>query len=296
MRTEILVKGVLTLKSNSWDLWVIGGDRRQGELAGLLAADGHRVHPFALERYLRCEPGLEGIGEADGVILPLPALNGAGRIGAPMSDLEPEPEAVLDRLRPGQRLLAGRVDGRLRAMAAARGLTAEDYFDREDLAVRNAVPTAEGALRIAMESVPVTIHGASCVVTGFGRVGQALALRLRALGAKVWVAERSPARQALAESLALPWGGFERLPARLATADLVFNTVPAPVLGEGELAALRQGTPVIELASAPGGADSEAAAHYGVRLIPAPGLPGKEAPLTAARALRDTVYHMMQGV
>ena len=112
----------------------------------------------------------------------------------------------------------------------------------------------------------------------------------------MWVAERSPARQALAEGMALPWGSFAELPARLAEADLVFNTVPAPVLGEAELSALRRGTPVIELASAPGGADSEAAAHWGIRLINAPGLPGKEAPLTAARALRDTVYHMMLGV
>lgn len=284
------------MKSNCWELWVIGGDRRQGELAGLLAADGHRVHPFALEQYLRCEAGLEGIEGADGVILPLPALNRAGQISTPLSGWELEPETVLDRLRPGQRLLAGRVDGRLRAMASAHELTAEDYFDREELAVRNAVPTAEGALRIAMEAVPVTIHGASCVVTGFGRVGQALAPRLRALGASVWVAERSPARQALAEGMALPWGSFAELPARLAEADLVFNTVPAPVLGEAELSALRRGTPVIELASAPGGADSEAAAHWGIRLINAPGLPGKEAPLTAARALRDTVYHMMLGV
>ena len=169
-------------------------------------------------------------------------------------------------------------------------------FDREELAVRNAVPTAEGALRLAMEAAPVTLHGAACVVTGFGRVGQALALRLRALGADVWVAERSPARQALAESMSLPCGGFAALPARLSTAELVFNTVPAPVLGEAELAALRQGTPVIELASAPGGVDGEAAAHHGIRVILAPGLPGKEAPLTAARALRDTVYHMMLGV
>lgn len=296
MRTAILIKGVLTLNSNSWELWVIGGDRRQSALAALLAADGHRVHPFALEQDLRCEPGLNGIEGADGVILPLPALNGAGLVNTPLSAVELAPETVLDRLRPGQRLLAGRVDGRLRAMTSARGLTVEDYFDRGELAVRNAVPTAEGALRLAMEAAPVTLHGAACVVTGFGRVGQALALRLRALGADVWVAERSPARQALAESMSLPCGGFAALPARLSTAELVFNTVPAPVLGEAELAALRQGTPVIELASAPGGVDGEAAAHHGIRVILAPGLPGKEAPLTAARALRDTVYHMMLGV
>ena len=32
------------------NFWVIGGDMRQVRLAGLLAADGHSVHTFALEQ------------------------------------------------------------------------------------------------------------------------------------------------------------------------------------------------------------------------------------------------------
>ena len=41
----------------------------------------------------------------------------------------------------------------------------------------NAVPTAEGAVQLAMEQMPVTIHGARVLITGFGRVGQAAARR-----------------------------------------------------------------------------------------------------------------------
>lgn len=279
-----------------WELWIIGGDRRQGVLAGLLAEDGCRVRPYALERYMVCEPSLDGIEGADGVILPLPALDAAGSISVPLSDRTVPVRAVLERMTPGQRLLAGQVDERLRALAGGYGLTAEDYFRREEVAVANAVPTAEGAVRIAMEALPVTVHGAACVVLGFGRCGQALALRLKALGAQVWVAERSPARRAQGESLGLVCGGFEELTGRLCGAQAVFNTVPAPVLGERELSALPPGTPVIDLASSPGGTDGESAAHLGVRLIRAPGLPGKEAPLTAARILRDGIYHIMLGV
>ena len=64
-------------------------------------------------------------------------------------------------------------------MADARGLILRDYFAREELAVANAVPTAEGAVQLAMEQMPVTIHGARVLITGFGRVGQAVALALR---------------------------------------------------------------------------------------------------------------------
>ena len=46
----------------------------------------------------------------------------------------------------------------------------------------------------------------------------------------------------------------------------------------------------IELASAPGGLDADAAACTELRVIRAPGLPGRVAPVTAAAILRDTLY------
>ena len=35
---------------NELNFWVVGGDMRQAKLAELLAADGHTVHAYALER------------------------------------------------------------------------------------------------------------------------------------------------------------------------------------------------------------------------------------------------------
>ena len=67
-------------------------------------------------------------------------------------------------------------------MAQVRGLTIQDYFAREELAVANAVPTAEGAVQLAMEHLPITIHGARVLVVGFGRVGRTTAQRFQALG------------------------------------------------------------------------------------------------------------------
>lgn len=49
-----------------------------------------------------------------------------------------------------------------------------DYLQREELAIANSVPTAEGAIQLAMEELPITISGARCLITGYGRVGQAL--------------------------------------------------------------------------------------------------------------------------
>lgn len=275
--------------------WVVGGDGRQAVLAGLLAGDGHRVHPYALEEALRCENSLDGIENADCVILPLPAVNGEGQLFAPLSKAPLAAGEVLLRLRPGQLVLAGKASPWLKAMARGHGLELRDYFDREDLTLLNAVPTAEGAIRIAMEALPITLHGANILVVGFGRLGQALGPRLKALGAHVSIAARRSQQRALAAVMGLESEGVDGLKEGLYSYDLVVNTAPAPVLGLEELAALKEGAVVIDLASLPGGVDDEAAATLGVKVIHALALPGKEAPLSAARCLRDTVYHILEG-
>ncbi len=277
------------------NFWVIGGDRRQAVLAELLAGDGHRVHPYALEEALTCAPTLDGIEHAHCVILPLPAVDSTGQLFTPLSKETHKAGELLLRLRPGQRVLAGKASPWLTAAARAQGLELQDYFQREDLARLNAIPTAEGAIRIAMEALPVTLHGAKILLLGFGRLGQALGPKLKALGAQVTVAARRSEQRALAQLLGLPGEGLDGLKEWLCGYDLVINTAPAPVLGLEELAALKEGAAVIDLASLPGGVDDEAAATLGVRVIHALALPGKEAPLTAARYLRDTVYHILEG-
>ena len=70
------------------NFWVIGGDMRQVRLAGLLAADGHSVHTFALEQGERAEQveeeaTLRKAALADCVILPLPVEAESGMLNAP---------------------------------------------------------------------------------------------------------------------------------------------------------------------------------------------------------------------
>lgn len=179
-------------------------------------------------------------------------------------------------------------------MADARGLILRDYFAREELAVANAVPTAEGAVQLAMEQMPVTIHGARVLITGFGRVGQAAARRFAALGARVSVAARRYEQLALAESEGYGAEQIGGLDGWLCGYDLVVNTVPAPVLGETELKDLRPDCLIIDLASKPGGVDLRAAGELGLTVIWALSLPGKVAPVTAGAAIKSTIYNMLQ--
>ena len=242
------------------NLWVTGGDMRQAKLAELLAADGHTVHSYALETLGQLE-GVEGeqsldqAALADCVILPLPVADGE-LLHAPLSGQAHPLSQVLDALRPGQVVCAGRVTPEVEELAKRRGLRLYDYFAREELAVANAVPTAEGAIQIAMEELPITIHGARVLVIGCGRLGRALAWRLAGLGAKLSLAARSYADLAWAESCGYGVEHTGQLEGWLCGYDLVINTVPARVLGEGELRDLKEGCLVIDLASKPGGAGS----------------------------------------
>ena len=67
-----------------------------------------------------------------------------------------------------------------------------DYNTLDSYALLNAVPTAEGAIKIAIEKTDFTLWQSNILVIGYGRVGKILADRLKKLGANVTVSARKP--------------------------------------------------------------------------------------------------------
>lgn len=277
------------------NVWVIGGDLRQEKLADLLRREGHTVHTYALDCVIEhCEPSLNGVELADCVVLPLPVTGDGSMLNTPLSEEVHPLAGVLDALRPGQIICAGKVDRSTTELAAERGLVLHDYFAREELAVANAVPTVEGAIQIAMEELPITLHGARVLVIGCGRLGKLLGHRLKGLGAKVSLSARKCADLAWAEAHDFAVEHTDELDGWLCSYDLVINTVPARVLGVERLSELKEGCLVIDLASKPGGVDPEGAQQLGVRVIWALSLPGRVAPVTAARAVWSTICNILR--
>ncbi len=271
---------------------VIGGDRRQAELARLLAADGNTVCTYGLDRW---KPGGEGSLDhaalADTVILPLPLCKGDGVLNceegpAPTTDL-------FRRLHPGQMILAGQVKPQQRQEAAVCGLTLEDYFLREELTVANAAATAEAAIQVAMEQLDRTLLGMPCLVLGFGRIGKLLSHRLHGLGAQVTATARKP--EDLAWIRAFGWRPLETgaLDGKLGAFGAVFSTIPSPVLGAPLLAQLPKDCLCVDLASVQG-IDLAAAERLGLPHVWARSLPGRMVPRTAAAVIRDAVYYILE--
>jgi len=128
---------------------------------------------------------------------------------------------------------------------------------------------------------PYRLHGAPCLVIGYGHIGRVLANKLHGLSARVTVAARRPSDRAMAEAFGLEADETGRYARGLAY-HFVFNTVPAPVLTQDQLAALLPGCLLVELASAPGGIP--ACTRADVTRIDAPGLPGRFCPASAGAA------------
>lgn len=252
-------------------LCVVGQDARQQAAARALRQAGVAV------------AGPEQAGQAPVLLLPMGAAGARAEVC----------RAAVQAAAPGALVLAGRPDAALRRLAEQRGLELIDYYARPELVRLNAVPTAEGCLALLLQMRDSTIWQSRFLVLGYGRVGQAVAERLRALGGLVTVAARSAEQRAAARCANCRAAPLTALPRLLPRADAVVNTIPAPVLPAGQLARLRPGAAVVDLASAPGGTDFAAAERLGVRACLAPGLPGRCAPVTAGRLIARTVLNLL---
>lgn len=253
------------------EICLIGGDARSFWAAkhfeacgcAVRAVDVPQLAGAALPERLEC------------AVLPFPSFQGEAVRGAGAIPLD----AIAARLTPESTVFGG-LFGEKRAALEARGARVFDCYGTEPLTTANAVPTAEGALALAMAHSPITLHGARCLVIGFGRVGKVLAQKLHALSARVTVGVRKPGDRALAEAFGLRADRTGQYLCGL-DYDFVFNTAPAEVFTRAQLAQLPPDCVLIELASRPHGISEADCAALGLSYHFAPGLPGKCAPKTA---------------
>lgn len=130
---------------------VIGGDERMRYLAASIAADGYPVCAYGFENSgpIRgvAETSLPDLVKRSAVILlPLPATRDGETLLAPFAA---EPIRLNDDFAAQfcNRTVYGRMIQKLTASSAIwKEIEPEDYYRREELAVGNAIATAEGAV------------------------------------------------------------------------------------------------------------------------------------------------------
>jgi dipicolinate synthase subunit A len=151
-----------------------------------------------------------------------------------------------------------------------------------------------------MNSLEKCVRDARFVITGTGRIARLLAELLVRIGADVTVAARNADSLAYFELM-----GCEVKQIKEVTGwnkdfrhgyDIIFNTVPAWLFDRAFLEKSDKKLLIIELASAPGGADAGEAQKAGIRLISAQSLPGRVTPKTAGRIIYQTIREIMEEI
>lgn len=278
---------------------VIGGDLRSEKLANLIKADGNSVNIYGFknagfEVEIKESDSLRSaIEDADIVIGPLPCSNDNETINAPFHTDKIYINEVFRIMSKNQLFVAGRIGDKISHTAQVYNIYSVDLLEREEMAVLNAIPTAEGAIQIAMEELPVTLHHSNSLILGFGRIGKILAKMLDGIGANVFVEARKYADIAWINSYNYKPVLLSELKDYLSEMDIIFNTIPRVILDNELLSKICKETLIIDLASKPGGVDFEKAKELGLKTIWALSLPGKVAPVSAAKFMRDTVYNII---
>ncbi|MFZ5827186.1 MAG: dipicolinic acid synthetase subunit A [Bacillota bacterium] len=280
---------------------VLGGDRRMAEAVHFFLRAGAKVRLAGLEWDDRfagvqvCSSGAEALTGAQAAVLPVQGATQDGKVftvpGAPSCQIDVE---AVRRLERGATLFVGIGNPYLSRICEEAGVPLVEYRETDDFATWNSIPSAEGAIQMAMEATPFTIFGSRSLVVGFGRTGKAVALLLKGLFSDVSVAARSEVDLARIWASGYRPVAWPELVQAVTEADLIFNTVPALVLSRSVLSGAPRHAAVIDLASAPGGTDFEAAKELGLTAKLAPGLPGIVAPVTAGRIIAELIVRHLE--
>lgn len=273
---------------------VLGGDYRYKLIYDSLSSDGYTVRAYA-NSFI--SPGAAGISEllddTDVLIGPIPTSKDDETVflsDAPVLTLKTLFENMYKKNL--QTYIGGVISPKIQSLALNYNIKTYDFFACEEVAVYNAIPTAEGAIATAVEESDITLFGSSVLVLGYGRVGKVLSNMLKGMGADVFSTYRTEQTAAFIKAFGIKGIPLYELKSRIGEFDFVFNTIPSEVLSRDVLKKANKKCLIIDLAQAPGGTDFNFARDLNIRALYCPGLPGRTAPKTAAEILKSAILNI----
>lgn len=278
---------------------IVGGDLRIVKLAVMLEKEGYKVNTYALEKSMeitnKANTLEECIKDADIVIGPLPLSSNGESVNTPFGENSVTIDELLNRLE-NKTFIAGSIRQEVYDKVNGRNITILDIVKREELAVLNAISTAEGALQIAINETPKNLHGNNVLVLGFGRIGKVLSKMLDGIGANVACEARKTADLAWIKAYGYKPINLIELKEQIGKYDIIINTIPYVLLDKEMLLEVKKDALIIDLASNPGGVDRNAVKELGIKFNWALSLPGKVSPVTSAEFMKETLINMFKEI
>lgn len=275
---------------------VIGGDMRSFYLAELLKKEYHCVEIYGFDKKTNKKKNsslVHVIADCDVIIGGIPLTTSGGFVNMPFSDESLLVNTLIDMIPKDVLFVAGKIEPEIREKLDNKGVLYVDLLDREDMAVLNAIPAAEGAVEFILRSTPKTIHNSRILIMGYGRIGKVLARILSGFGAEVWIAARTYSDLSWIEAFGYKPVHLNDLERYITDMNVIVNTIPYQYITAEILNKVRQDCYLVDLASYPGGIDFEHAKKLGLKTDWALSLPGKVAPFTAAEIIKKTVDNIL---
>lgn len=281
---------------------VLGGDLRNIKLAGMLADDGNRVYSFGQDRsdeilddgrIEKCTSLKTAMEKAQVIIGPVPFSSNEDFINAPFA----HDKIMIDDLmktNKGKIFISGSIKDDLKKKLDERYMEVIDIMKRDDLAILNTIATAEGTIEVAIKNTDKILQGSRVLILGFGRVGKIVANKFSKMSAIVTCAARKVSDLAWIKAYGYNSLNINDMLYDLKEFDIIINTVPQTILREKELKHIDAEALLIDLASSPGGIDGKMATSMGLNFIWALALPGRIAPSSSAKFIKDTVYTILE--
>ena len=281
---------------------VLGGDLRNIKLAGMLADDGNRVYSFGQDRsdeilddgrIEKCTSLKTAMEKAQVIIGPVPFSSNEDFINAPFA----HDKIMIDDLmktNKGKIFISGSIKDDLKKKLDEKYMEVIDIMKRDDLAILNTIATAEGTIEVAIKNTDKILQGSRVLILGFGRVGKIVANKFSKMSALVTCAARKVSDLAWIKAYGYNSLNINDMLYDLKEFDIIINTVPQTILRERELKHIDAEALLIDLASSPGGIDGKMAKSMGLNFIWALALPGRIAPISSDKFIKDTVYTIIE--
>ena len=282
------------IKINSF--LVVGGDLRNVELVKLLKEDEKEVFSYGMNEKESFEKIPRNI---DIVVGPIPFSRDGKTINSTFSENKILIEDFLEKIKE-KILIARNISSDVIKKAEKYNIKVIDIMKSEKLAILNTIATAEGAIELIIKNTNTIIFDSNILILGYGRVARTLAQRLKGLSKYVTCASIKSEELAWIDAL-----GYEKIDLddlsksqdllkSLANYNVIINTIPFMILDAEKLQYIRKDTLLIDLASNPGGIDESFAKNHNLKLIHALGLPGKVAPNSSAKFIKEVIYETIK--
>lgn len=280
---------------------VIGGDARQLEvIRKLIELDAK----LSLIGFDQLDHGFTGASKdqiesvdfstIDAIILPVAGTNLEGQVDTIFSNEKIILTEEILKVTPKHcTIYSGITNSYLDKIVTHTNRKLVQLFERDDVAIYNAIPTVEGTIMMVIQHTDITIHNSKVAVLGFGRVGVTVARTFSALGAHVSVGARRSEHIARIFELGLKPFHLNDLDKNVSEIDVCINTIPHPIVSANVISKMPAHTLIIDLASKPGGTDFRYAEKRGIKALLAPGLPGIVAPKTAGQIVAQVLCQLL---